>query len=149
MIQRKDTATQESLNSLRKELRALHKLAVRSEKAAKQIQNSIEQSLKDAAQQNLSCLTGQTNKLRKDIEQLRNLCKKAQSGQDQRLEEQSSELAKTNLQDTRQTLITLQDKLHEDTLQAQLHEQTLQAQQLHEDTLPTFIYGYKNGTDQD
>jgi hypothetical protein len=143
--QRSDTATQESLTRLREELRTLHEQTARSGEEAKHFQSFKERSLKaeTATQQALSGLKGEVGVLSKNLDQVTSQCKKAQSAQDQKLEAQSKTVANA-LNSLRGELTETKQLLHDtkETLN------TLQAQQLHEDTLPTFIYSYKKDTDQ-
>jgi hypothetical protein len=125
----KSEAPDQSLISLKPELRCLYEQAAEPGEEAKQLQSFIEQSqnTEAATQQVLSSLRG-------DIMAL-----------DQRLEEQSK---KTEANE--QALNSLRGELAEtkhllkDTMDALYH---LQAQ-LHEDTLPNFIYSYTYNSDQ-
>jgi hypothetical protein len=74
-------ATQECLISLRAELRALHQQAAKSEEEDKRVQSFIEQTQKAeaAAQEVLSNLEGEVVVLSKNLAQVSNQCKKAQS----------------------------------------------------------------------
>jgi hypothetical protein len=163
-IQRSEAATQESLISLRAELRALHKKTTKSAEKTKQAQSFIEQThMVEAATQNfLRNMSGEVKNLRDDFARIETQCKRAQSAQEamfQRLEETSQKLKTTDqtlkslngevlklsrdlaetshlLQDTREVLYQLKP------------DQDLQTDQLHEDTLPTFIYSYNKNTDQ-
>jgi hypothetical protein len=77
----KEAATQECLIGLRAELRALHEQAVVSGKEAKGVQSFIEQSQKAeaAAQEVLSSLRAEVVALSKDLAQVTNQCRSAQS----------------------------------------------------------------------
>jgi hypothetical protein len=83
-MQRSEAATQESLISLRVELRALDIHATRSGEEAKLVQSWIKQPEKAeaATQQTLNSLRGEVGVLNKAMIQVANQCKEAQSGQE-------------------------------------------------------------------
>jgi hypothetical protein len=104
-----EAATQECLLSLRAELGALHEQAAISGEEAKGVQIFIEQSRKAeaAAQEVLSSLRGEVVVLSKDLAQVASQCKRAQSGQEVRLQELSQKTEAA----AQQTLKSLKDKV--------------------------------------